>query len=161
MKIKGVAMWASVQSPNTKYDPVYCVDLEVTDEVAKQAKKDGLNPKKKDDKWVIKFKRKVFKKDGTENPKPKVVDSANNEFTGLIGNGSVVNVAYSLYEWSNKFGTGTGVDLQGIQVIDLVPYKGNDVDFEPVDGFVSAKPSSVAVSGSDNTDFDDDEDPFS
>lgn len=123
MIIQGKAMQAAVNTPNTRFDPMYCIDLIVSEEVAAKAKKEGLKPKKKDDGWTLKFKRKLFRKDGSQNEKPDVVDSKKNPFTGAIGNGSLVNVSYNFYEWKNSFGSGRGVDLVGVQVLDLVPIR--------------------------------------
>lgn len=137
MKVKGTAMWASVQTPNRTYDPVYSIDLIVSPESADALKKLGLKTKKTDDGLVCKFKRNLFRQDGTENNKPAVRDAANNPFNELIGNGSEVIVQFSTYEWSNKFGKGVSADLQGVQVLELVPYRAGDGDeFEPVDGDV-------------------------
>jgi hypothetical protein len=160
MIIQGIAMWAAVNTPNTRFDPMYCIDLIVTEEVAAQAKKDGLKPKKKEEGWVLKFKRKLYKKDGSENPKPVVMDAHKNEYTGTIGNGSLVNVQYKFFEWKNNFGAGKGVDLQGVQVLELVPFKTEGDEFEEVDGFTSSAPTEIkspvpsAVKTTDE--FDDD-----
>ncbi len=147
MKIKGIANWASVLIPNTKFDPVYCVDLTVTEEQSNELKGQGLKPKKnKDGEWVIKFKRKVMKNDGTYNDKPALVDSGRNPITCSVGNGSTVNVQYSVYEWSNSFGSGIGADFSGLQVLELVEYKGGDGDeFEEQDGFRSESPKEVVA----------------
>jgi len=58
-----------------------------------------------------------------------------------VGNGSVVNVKYNPYEWEFAGRKGIGANLNAIQVVDLVPYSGGDLenelaDFEVVtDGF--------------------------
>lgn len=137
MKVKGIAMWCSVQSPNTTFDPVYQTDLIVSEEAANALKNLGLKVTKTDDGWVHKFKRNQFRPDGSENNKPVVRDANNEPFGGLIGNGSEVIVQFSTYEWSNKFGSGMSSDLQGVQVINLVSYRAADgEEFEPVDGEV-------------------------
>jgi len=145
MKLQGKSMWACVQSPNTKFEPVYCIDLVIDAAQAKEVRKQGLKVKKNDDgESFVKLKRKLFKQDGTENSKPKVVDASKAPFTNLIGNGSIVNVFYNLYEWGpGKYGSGIGADLTGIQIIDLVPYGGGEPDFEEVDGFVASRPKEV------------------
>lgn len=133
MKVRGIGYWASVQAPNTTFEPVYTIDLAVTDEVASDLKKMGLNGKTTEEGKLFKFKRKQFRQDGTENNKPVIRDAANQPFSDLIGNGSEVIVQFSTYEWTNKFGKGIGADLQGVQVIELVPYRTGDGDeFEPV-----------------------------
>lgn len=161
MKIRGIANWASILVPNTKYEPVYCIDLTINDDQAKELKKQGLKPKRNDDgDWVMKFKRKVYKKDGTPAPKPALVDAGNNPINVSVGNGSEVIVQYTIYEWSNNFGQGIGVDLSGVQVVNLIEYKAADgSEFEPVEGYRStspaeAKDASEKVPADD--DFDDD-----
>jgi len=128
MKIKGKALWASVQAPNTKYDPVYQVDLIIEDKQVAGAKKAGLKVKKTDDGNVIRFRRNQFRASGEENQKPVVVDASNRPITDLVGNGSVINVQFTVFEYDNKYGKGTGSDLQGIQVLELVVYGGQDGD---------------------------------
>lgn len=133
MKVKGTAMWASVQAPNTTYDPVYCIDLIVVPEVADSLKQLGLKGKSAENGIIFKFKRNQFRADGTENNKPAVRDADNQPFTDLIGNGSEVIVQFSTYEWTNKFGKGISADLQGVQVVNLVPYRTGDGDeFTPL-----------------------------
>ena len=43
-----------------------------------------------------------------------------------VGNGSKVRVQYNEYSGEGKFGPYTGLDLQAVQVLDLVPYKNDD-----------------------------------
>lgn len=138
MKIQGEAMWASVLSPNTTFEPMWQTDLIITDEQAKAVEKLGLKVKKKDVGNVVTFKRKVNRADGGENDAPVVVDANKEPFKQLIGNGSKIIVQFHVYEWSNKFGTGKGADLQGVQVIEHVEVEGarppDGAEFEPVDG---------------------------
>jgi len=131
MIVKGIAKWASVQAPNTTFEPEYSVDLEVSDVDAKALRAKGLVVKDKDGKNVIKFKRKVTRSDGEENPKPKVVDADAMPFDELIGNGSEVNVQYRTYDWTWAGKSGVSADLVGIQVLNHVAYGGTE--FEPVD----------------------------
>jgi len=128
MKIQGKAMWASIQAPNTKYDPVYQIDLIIEDKQVAGAKKAGLKIKNTDDGNVVRFRRNQFRASGEENKKPIVVDEANQPLTDLVGNGSLCNVQFSVFDWKNKFGEGTGVDLQGVQVLELVTFGGADGD---------------------------------
>lgn len=135
MKVRGIAHWASVQAPNTTFEPVYQVDLHVNEDSAKALKDLGLTVKKVEGEYVCKFKRKQFKLDGTENKKPTVVLADKTPFDGLVGNGSEVIVQFSTYEWKNKFGSGISADLQGIQIIDLVEYRAGDgEEFEDLTG---------------------------
>lgn len=129
MIVEGIAMWAAIQAPNTTYTPEYSIDLVVDDKTSKELAKLGLNGKKKEEGMTYKFKRPLInKKSGENNPKPVVRDAANEDFTGLVGNGSKVKVQFSTYEWSNKFGHGVSADLQGVQVLELVSFKPGDGD---------------------------------
>ena len=159
MKIQGKAMWACVQSPNTKFESVYCIDVIIDAAQVKEVKKQGLKVKENDNgESFVKIKRKLFRKDGTENPKPKVVDASKEPFTDLIGNGSIVNVFYNLYQWGPaSYGSGIGADLTGVQVLDLVEYSGGEPNFEEVDGFRSSKPKDMKdPEPLSENDFDDD-----
>lgn len=158
MKIRGKALWASVLSPNTKYDPVYCIDLVIGDDQVKGATAAGLKVKKTEDGNVVRFRRNVTRASGEVNKPPVVVDTARNPQTDLIGNGSDVNVQFSVFEWSNKYGSGTGVDLQGVQVLNLVEYVGGDgSEFDDESGEVQV--AEVAEIPAAPSGFDDDEAP--
>lgn len=143
MVVTGIASWASVQAPNTTYEPVYTIDLEVSDADAEVLRSQDITVKTEDGKNMVKFKRKQFREGGNENPKPNVVDADNMPFDKLIGNGSKVNVQYRTYEWSWGGKQGTGADLVGVQVIDHVAYGGSE--FAPV-----AEPNDQPVETSNN-----------
>ena len=130
MIVRGIAKWASVQAPNTTFEPEYSIDLEVSDQDAQTLRGQNLVVKEKDGKNVIKFKRKVTRSDGEENPKPKVVDADAMPFGELIGNGSEVNVQYRTYDWTWAGKSGVSADLVGVQVLKHVAYGGTE--FEPV-----------------------------
>lgn len=133
MKVRGIAYWASIQSPNTTFEPVYTIDLAVDEAAADALKAHGLKAKSTEDGLIVKFKRKQFKADGSENKRPVIRDAANQPFDELIGNGSEVIVQFNTYEWKNKFGSGIAADLQGVQVVELVPYRQGDGDeFAPI-----------------------------
>jgi len=153
MKIRGKALWASVLAPNTKFEPVYCIDLVIEDSQVKGAKAAGLKVKNTEDGNVIRFRRSVTRVSGEINKPPVCVDASRNPQTDLIGNGSDVNVQFSVFEWSNKFGSGTGVDLQGVQVLTLVEYVGGDgSEFDDESGEEQVAVASEPV-------FDDDDIP--
>lgn len=158
MKTKGKAYWAKVNTLDTKYNQ-WNILLHVDKEEAAKLKAVGLKVKveEKDDELVrsVRFAR-YLKKRGTkggQNPKPVVVDAELNEFTGLIGNGSEVIVLHKPYKWNNDFGSGVGSDLQGVQIVNLIPYESestgsdngdiptddSDEGFEKVEGFVAGK----------------------
>jgi hypothetical protein len=142
--ISGKAHWASVLAPNTTYEPVYSIDLELDDDTKSTVEGLGLTIKNKGDDRndFVTIKRKLYKKNGDERPAPTVKDSANNNWDDqLIGNGSQVNVKFSTYDWTYAGKSGVGADLMAVQVVDLVPY-GNSTDFESIDDGYVVKPSS-------------------
>jgi len=120
--VEGKAYWASVTRPNTTFDPVYQIDLAVDDKTAEEFKGKGVSVKQDDRGSIIKFKRKVARADGTKNPMPRLVDSAKHPIDVLVGNGSKVKVLYKPFDWTFACKSGTSLDLQAVQVIDLVPY---------------------------------------
>ena len=139
MKTTGTAMWAFTKTPDSKFEPCWRINLLITDEEAKKLKEIGLKPKRNDDGvFEFKLKRNVErKKGGGQNPPPQVFDAQLNPFDGLIGNGSKVNVKFSVYNWEFKGKKGTSADLQAIQIVELVPYEGSsraddNEGFEPV-----------------------------
>jgi len=125
--VKGIAYWACIQKPNTSFEPVWSIDLKVDSATAKVLKKQGLSTVK-DTEDTFKFKRNVTNRKGADNQKPVVVDALMNPLTKLVGNGSLVKVQYSTYEWEYKRKKGVSADLKGVQVLKLVPYGVQDGD---------------------------------
>ena len=150
--ITGKAYWASVVSPNKTFDVDGTWTLDVCNLDKKNiemVKADGLTIKNKgDDRGdFVTVKRKVKRKDGNENVAPHVVDAQKRPLINtLIGNGSLVNVLYSTYDWEFKGRKGTSADLKSVQVTDLVPYdSGPQEDFDVVkDGYTSNEDTSAA-----------------
>jgi hypothetical protein len=150
--ITGKAQWASVIQPNTKYEPVWCIDVCNLDAKAKKIlKADGIAHKIKnvgDDRGdFIKITQKVDKRDGTKFDAPKVVDGMKRPFTQLIGNGSEVAVKYKARDWDHAGKSGITADLKAVQVLKHVPY-GDGEDFDIVE-------SSTGGDVDDMDDFDD------
>jgi len=137
---EGIAYWASVTTPNTKYEPVYTVDLVVSDDVADDFEARGFKTKtiNMNDEVVgraVTFKRKVNGPNGMVRQAPKLLDASKNPIDELVGNGSKVRVQYSEWETSNKYGNFKGLDFQAMQVIDLVQYKSGDgSEFDAIEG---------------------------
>jgi len=135
--IQGTAFWASVTQPNTKFEPVWSIDVcNLSAQAKKTLKADGLSSKIKNDPEkgdYITIKQKVHRRDGTEFEAPKVVDAMKRPFTALIGNGSTVAVKYSVRDWEYAGKSGVTADLKAVQVINLIPY-GDDEDFDVVSG---------------------------
>ena len=137
---EGIAYWASVTTPNTKYEPVYTVDLVVEDSVADDFISRGFKVKDielGDEKVgrAVTIKRKVNGPNGMVRNPPKLVDENKLPIDVLVGNGSRVRVQYNEWETSNKFGDFKGLDFQAMQVIDLVSYKSADCEeFDSLEG---------------------------
>ena len=72
------------------------------------------------------MKRKVNGPHGRVRPAPRLLDSDKAEISLAVGNGSKVRVQYSEYSGEGQYGPYTGLDLQAVQVVDLVPYKNED-----------------------------------
>jgi|TARA_X000001316_G_C922333_1_gene37450 hypothetical protein len=137
---EGIAYWASVTTPNTKFEPVYTVDLVVSEDVASDFEARGYKVKEisNGDEVIgraITFKRKVNGPNGMVRQAPKLLDANKNPIDELVGNGSKVKVQYSEWETSNKYGDFKGLDFQAMQVIDLVQYKSSDgSEFDAIEG---------------------------
>jgi len=128
--VEGLAYWASVTTPNTKFEPVYSVNLLVEDKVAKEFAAKGHKIKEMQEGSAIVIKRKAIDKKGNNRQPPKLVDIDKNPINDLIGNGSKVKVQYHEWETSNQFGDFKGLDFQAMQVVDLVPYGDRSSDGE-------------------------------
>ena len=132
--VEGVAMWASVTTPNTTYTPVYTVNLVVDEEVANDFRSRGFTVKDMDEGPALVIKRKVNGKNGQVNSAPKLLDRNKEPLNVSVGNGSKVRVQYK--EWESTW-NGTlykGLDFQAMQVIELVEYASPDgAEFDVLD----------------------------
>lgn len=136
--VKGKCLWAKVQQPDTKFDPngVWSIDLiPERAEDLEYFRSKGYKVKTTDKgEETVQFKRKVKRANGGENQKPKVVNAHKEPVESLIGNGSVVNVQYQEYSGTNSFGPYQGLELKGVQVLELVEYGEPDgAEFESYD----------------------------
>ena len=136
---EGIAYWASVTSPNTRYEPVYSVDLVVEPEVAEDFENRGFKIKNlvvnnEEVGKAITIKRKVNGKKGAR-PAPKLYNQNKEQIDVLVGNGSKVKVQYDEWEITNSFGHFKGLAFQAMQVLDLVSYKTEDgAEFDSLEG---------------------------
>jgi len=126
--VEGTAYWASITRPNEKFEPMWRVDVALSDKDAEEFKSKGVNLKESviEDKTVnnlVTFKRKVSKANGDRNSQPTLVDADKKPLDKIVGNGSKVKVMYKSYDWNYKGKTGTGLDLQAVQVVDLIEYQ--------------------------------------
>ena len=78
--LSGKAHWASIANPNTTFEPVYSIDLAIEGDELNKARQLGLTIKNKgDDRGnFVTIKRKQYRKDGSENKRPDLVDSNKN-----------------------------------------------------------------------------------
>lgn len=164
-KFTGKALWAKVyEADEFRGSRNFTMDLEVDKDNLALYKKAGIQGKVKENENgpVLKFKRpetKLIKGVATTFAPPKIVDKDGNPIveykknadgTGfdrigdpvLIGNGSIVEVAVSVYPTS----MGNGQRLESIRVIDLIEYRpdGNG-DFE--DRIVATPKTTDAAAG--------------
>ena len=124
--VEGTAYWASIKQPNTRFEPVYSVNLVVDDDTANDFASRGHKLKQMDEGQAVIIKRKVNGPNGMVRPAPRLLDVNKQEVNYAVGNGSKVKIQYAEYEGSNKFGDYVGLDLQAVQVLDLVEYRSED-----------------------------------
>ncbi len=130
-KFSGECKWAKVYKPDPKYMK-YSIDLKLEGKDIDVFKAIGLKNTLKEDGWVT-FRRDPSKevwKDGKKVPggPPSVVDASGNVSTELIGNGSMVTVQVSVYDYDNNFGKGKGSRLEVVRIDKLVEFKGKEDD---------------------------------
>jgi len=154
--VKGAVRWAQVYQPNTKFTPVWEVDVILSKEDAVRLKKEGLAVKKDDEgNYVVKFKRKVQKASGEQNTPPRVIDKNNQVITDLIGNGSICAVQYYAKEWKYAGKSGVKGHLQGIKVLKLVPYMKDELADIKDDDFDDGETNFNANELDEDMPFDD------
>ena len=150
--VEGTCKWAKVHKPGTDFngDPQYSIDVYIDD--FDSFKKDviakhKIGQKIKTDaegKEYFQFRKKAKNFKGEELSPPVVKDSSNNNIpeTTLIGNGSKVRVAFSIAPYKLKTGKeGNKILFKGIQVVDLVRFVDNSVDFDTTEGYVAVNNS--------------------
>ncbi len=133
----GIAYWASVLAPNETFEPVYTVDLVISDEDAQDFISRGVKVKDfslKDESGepqyigkAVTIKRKVNAKNG-RRPAPKLYNLNKEPMDTTVGNGSAVKVQYNEFAWDYAGKSGVSLDFQAMQVLDLVPVKSQDGD---------------------------------
>ena len=138
--IKGLASWAFLTTPNTKWEEDrYEITIEVdantyqtfTNEV-------DFGTSFKDGKYFIKFHCPAKKQDGSPAAPPIFVDAQAAPTNVILGNGSEVYVKYRKFTYTRGRSQGkTRTYLEGVQIINLVPYTPDG------DGDSGAAPTSV------------------
>ena len=129
MVYEGTAMWASITTPNTRFEPKYSIDLVVDNEMAQALKSEGYKVKfDKEEGPTITMKRNVNGPNGMIRKAPKLLDRNKNELDCLVGNGSRVRVQARPWEMVRNGQEFKGLELQAVQVLDLVQYSSGDGD---------------------------------
>ena len=128
--LEGTAYWAFVTTPNTKFAPVYSVNLVVDNETASDFEDRGFTIKQMEEGPAIIIKRKVNGPKGMVRDAPKLIGRNLEPLTVNVGNGSRVKVKYKEWEstWNGR--NFKGLDFIKMQVIDLVEYQSDDDDDE-------------------------------
>ena len=128
--------WARLDTPTNPFGTeIYEIQIATTDKAkADELKANHFNVKERDGKFVVSLKRNAKKRDGSDNGKVRVVDSAKNPMSSPIGNGSVGNVIVWQYPYENMGRKGISGSLTAVQVTELVEYNPSGVDFDIVGG---------------------------
>jgi len=153
--INGKSFWAKLNQAQNPFDPDkprWSIDVALDKKGVKQMEKEGCTIKNKDDDRgdFVTIYKDQFLTDGTELPKPRVMDSQKNLINGtLIGNGSLVNVSYKPRSYNVRGRKGVRPVLRDVQVVELVEYTPPD-EFEVEDkGYVYTSPDNIPFK--DNT----------
>ena len=125
---EGIAYWTHATTPNTRYTPEYSVDLVVSDDVADSFRERGFAIKDYEEGPALKFRRKVNGPNGMIRKAPALMDAQKATLDCLVGNGSKVRVQARPWEINRNGQDFKGLELQAVQVIDLIEYRGADGD---------------------------------
>jgi hypothetical protein len=125
---EGLAYWASVTTPNTRYEPVYQVNLVVDQDIAEKYRAEGCSIRDMEEGPALVIKRKVNGPNGMIRQAPKLFDADKKPLDELIGNGSKVKIQFNPYDWEYAGKTGKSLDFQAMQVLELVEYEGRTPD---------------------------------
>lgn len=145
---QGEAYWARVYEGNHDEfggKEFYKITVALNDESWAKYNKSGLKLQPKpvssdDDTPGITFRRDLHAKTGTYKDKeysigggaPRVVDKDKQEFSELIGNGSVVEVLVNVYDITKGPMKGKkGHRLEAIKVLEHIPYESMDFVDDP------------------------------
>jgi|TARA_R100000458_G_scaffold20340_1_gene18088 hypothetical protein len=124
--LDGTGYWCSITTPNTKFEPVYSVNLVVDEETANDFASRGHKVKQMEEGPALIIKRKVNGPKGMVRPAPRLIDVNKQPLDVAVGNGSKIRVQYNEYSGTGAYGPYQGLDLQAVQVVDLIPYKNAD-----------------------------------
>tara|TARA_R100001086_G_C11654640_1_gene208379 strand:+ start:70 stop:489 length:420 start_codon:yes stop_codon:yes gene_type:complete len=124
----GLAWWASVKTPNTKFEPVYQVNLIVDRDTAERYRVEGCTIREMEEGPALVIKRKVNGPNGMIRNAPTLLDKDGNDIDILVGNGSKVKVQFNPFEWEYAGNTGKSLDFQAMKILELVEYEGRSPD---------------------------------
>jgi hypothetical protein len=96
----------------------------------------------------FRFKKKEFTAKGVAKQPPVIVDAKKNLWPAdqLIGNGSKIKVAFSVYPWEMAGAKGMSLELEQLQVLELVSYEASNTDpFEEEEGYVVETTASTTA----------------
>lgn len=133
-KIKrALVKYAKVHRPGKAYDTSHpdewSINAYPSEEDAKALEALGVEVKTdKENLAYVVAKRSTKTKAGGDAAKPDVVDHIKKPFTEDIGNGSICNVAVTLFPWSKGNRSGMKVYLNAVQVIKHVAFQNSGVD---------------------------------
>jgi len=125
--------YAKVHTPGKAYEetapPEWSINCYVSDENRDLLMAHGVQPKEdKEGAEYFTAKRATKSRAGADVKPPIVVDAKKAPFTDDIGNGSVCNVAVTLFPWTKGKKSGVKVYLQAVQVMTHIPYGKGSVD---------------------------------
>lgn len=169
--LTGKVFWASVRKPN-ELSGKYQMDLSVDDETAEMLEEKGVIVKEEENEdqkgtqndrgRYVTLKQGTERKDGTKMHKPLVIDGKRNPVPEdvKIGNGSIVNVETSVFDWKFKGKTGKSLNLGPIQLKTLVKFENKSLDRFPETDYVYEGGTTTANTNDNFEDFTDDDTPF-
>ena len=132
-KMQGKCKWAHITKPNTKFEPVWSIDIVLeNEELISRLKEKGLNVKTdRDGDFILQIKKKCKNRNG-DDLSPPIVLHEGEAFDGLVGNGSTVTVYFGVKPWAMAGRKGVSCFLNKVEVNELVEYKPKgkvDLDF--------------------------------
>lgn len=135
--LTGVCRWAKVFEPDTKYGPVYSIEVKLDDEDYERYRTAGCQGElSKDGLGYLRFRRpeKMMTRKGSVLTfgKPLVIDDNGEPFEKSIGNGSRVQIKIATFDTEK----GVGTRLEAIRVLEHVEFTESDTqknrEFKPV-----------------------------
>lgn len=157
------AYWCKTGKPEKKYaseETQWSVKLVVEPKISKAWVKKGFAQKEKTmevdgkEHRMIQITKNTHRKDGKEVDPPLVVDKYGRELDpDSVGNGSVVDVQYRIFEWDMAGRSGLKPILEAVRVVDHVERagtaQGSEFDYDEM-----PEDEEVDLGGDDDLDLD-------